>query len=131
MDRESPIGGEVNIMKSYLEGVIERINKDQRSLDSIKAWIDGYEGKIITLKGSGGSYHIIFTTEGVRLGEGIYPSCEVYYEADDDVILNILQGKRSASSEVKSNRCKVRGSLNEASNFEKIIGFRGKPGSSQ
>jgi len=111
----------VNTIKSYLKEVIERINQDKQSLDSIRAWIDGYEGKIVTLKGSSGSYHIIFTKQGVSFREGIYPSCEVYYEASDEVILNILQGKLSAYSGVKNNRCKVWGSLNEASNFEKIL----------
>lgn len=57
MDRDLPIGCEVNIMKNYLNEMIERINQDKQRLDLIRSWIDGYEGKIITLKGSSGSYH--------------------------------------------------------------------------
>jgi hypothetical protein len=108
-------------VESYLKEKVNYINSYKESLDAIRAWIDGYEGKIVTLKGSSGSYHIIFTKQGVSFREGIYPSCEVYYEASDEVILNILQGKRNAYSEVKNNRCKVWGSLNEASHFEKIV----------
>ena len=111
----------MNSVEGYLKEKINFINKDRQSLDAVGAWIDGYEGKIVTLKGSGGSYHVIFTKQEVSFREGIYPSCEVYYEAIDEVILNILQGRRSAYSEVKNNRCKVRGSLNEASIFEKIF----------
>jgi hypothetical protein len=107
-------------LENYLKERVNCINRDKQTLEAIAAWIDGYEGKIVTLKGSSASYHIVFTNRGARLREGVYPSCEVYYEASDDVILNILQGNSSAYVEVKSNRCKVRGSLNEASNFEKI-----------
>lgn len=111
----------MNSMQSYLKEKINNINKDKQSLDTIRAWIDGYEGKIISLKGSEGSYHIIFTKQGVSFREGIYPSSEVSYEANDEVILGILQGKRSTYSEVRTDRCKVWGSLNEASNFEKVF----------
>jgi hypothetical protein len=107
--------------QSIITERINSINKNKDNLDSVRKWIEGYDGKIISLKMNNNSYHIVFTKNGINCRPGIYPNSEVHYQAKDEMMLAILEGKTSAYSEAKNGRCLIRGSLNEASAFEKIF----------
>lgn len=108
-------------IKRLLGQRVDELNRDKKALEAIGEWLRGYEGKIVCLKAEGETYHLVFSGGGVKLREGDYPSCEVWYRGDQEGILRIIKGEDTASTAVTAKLLKVWGNLNDARRFERIF----------
>jgi putative sterol carrier protein len=109
-------------IKTFLEAKVMTINQDPEKRRKIEKWINGYRAKVICLKTETESYHLVFKKDRVTLRPGDYSSCEFTYIGPKDVLLEILQGKKSAGSTGMAGAIKGWGSLNEAQQFERLLG---------
>ncbi len=112
-------------VKSILEPIISIIKSKPEARAIVNKWINGKYGKIIGWKMKSTdqeeNYHLIFTSDDVRLNVGEYPAFDVMMIADSERILSILKGEKSINSELKTKNFMVWGNLNEGIIFEKIL----------
>ena len=111
-------------LRELLQERVRGISEDASKMDMVRNWIDGgYYGKVINFRSldSKESYHVVLTREGVELREGDYPSVEFSYQGDEETLLSVLNKEADASSSVKAGRLEVRGSLNEAIAFQRLL----------
>ena len=107
--------------RTLLEAKVRGINQDPEKRRKIEKWINGYRAKVISFRTEAESYHLVFKKDRVTLRPGNYSSCEFSYIGPHDVLVEILQGKRSAGPSGIAGTIKGWGSLNEAQQFERLL----------
>lgn len=103
---------------------VAAINQDPGKKEKIREWINGYRGKVICfqVEETGESFHLVFDRDKVILRKGNYSSCEFTYTGPQGVLAEIIEGKNSAMKCGMSGAIKGWGSVNEALEFEKVLG---------
>lgn len=108
-------------IRQILEKKVAAINQVPGKMEKLRAWVNGYRGKVISFEADDEICHLLFEKERVLLRDGHYSSCEFSYIGPKDVLIQIIQGKESARTAGMSGRIKGWGSLNEALQFEKLL----------
>lgn len=108
-------------LEKVLQSLVARINGSGECLKRVESWVDGYRGKIVQLITEKGSFHLVFARGGVSLRRGEYPSSEITYCGDDNVLLKILRGQSSASVETKTGNLTLWGNMHESLPFESLV----------
>ncbi|MBI2846256.1 MAG: hypothetical protein HYX82_00080 [Chloroflexi bacterium] len=108
-------------LEDVLKATVKELNSRVEKLAKVRTWIDGYRGKIIGLRTPHKAYHIVFTMEKVDLREGEYPSVDVGYIGDEDVLVKILKGETSGREEIRKGSLKTWQNLHETFKFEDIL----------
>lgn len=108
-------------LEKLLQSLVAHINSSSESLKKVQTWINGYRGKIVQLITKRESFHLVFTNEAVSLRKGEYPSGEITYYGEESVLLRILKGQASASSETKAGNLTLWGNMHESLPFEGLL----------
>ena len=114
-------GLKMSDLESYLVSAVEMINTEEGKKEKVRNWINGYRGKVIEFRTPEQDYHIVFTTEKASLRKGGYPSPEISYVGEDEVILRVLKGESRASSEQKEGNIKIRLNMHEHFALRKVL----------
>ena len=109
-------------IKDLLEKKVSSMNQDPGKQALMRAWIDGYRGKVIGFRtDSGESYHVVFEGGKADMRQEIYPSCEFFYIGPEDVLCAILRKENSGMKAGRAGAIKGWGSVNEALRFEALL----------
>lgn len=108
-------------LEALLRSKVEEINSREEKLAKVRAWIDGYRGKIIQLRTKDNAFHLVFTKDKVELRKGEYPSVDVTYIGEEDVLMRILRGETSGREEIRKGALKTWQNLHETFRFEDVL----------
>ena len=83
--------------KSQLIEMLNLITSKVNSVDSIKKmaqdWVGPYHGKVLQVEIPGYTCHVIVSKKGMRFEEGAYPSPDVIYRGNAEVLVGIFTGQ--------------------------------------
>ncbi|WXG39536.1 MAG: SCP2 sterol-binding domain-containing protein [Candidatus Freyarchaeum deiterrae] len=111
-------------LKEFLEKLAKNMNA--KAMDAVKQWISPhYYGKIIQfqvgdLKGFTKAYYFVFTSKGVKLKEGDYPSPELIFRSDEATLQGIIEGKIKVGAVRDAWKLLIMGNAHEQFPFMQI-----------
>ena len=97
------------------------INENKILRGELGNWLEGYDGRIVSLETPDEAYHLVFSGDGVAVREGDYPSCEGRYRGSEENIIAVIEGADSAYRGYPEGHFHFWGSLSEMVKFEKLI----------
>ncbi len=108
-------------IEALLGSKIAEINSRKDKMEKVREWINGYRGKIVSLKTGDKAYHIVFTKELASFRAGDYPSADITYLGGEDTLCRIINGETSAKQEARAGRVTIWQNLHEALPFERAL----------
>ena len=108
-------------LEALLGSKVAEINSRKDKMEKVGEWINGYRGKIVSLKTGDKAYHIVFTKELASLRAGDYPSADITYLGEEDTLCRIISGETSAKQEARAGRVTIWQNLHEALLFESAL----------
>ncbi len=112
---------ELSGFKSKIMELVEKINTSQKTLDKIRDWINGYNGKTIAFKMPEGTFYLLFS-DGVMLVDGEPSSFDMMPLSDEEILLNgIFNDPTSMRQYLKEGTITMWGNLHELPKFAEIV----------
>ncbi|MFB0562524.1 MAG: hypothetical protein ACETWM_15060 [Candidatus Lokiarchaeia archaeon] len=112
---------ELSGLKSKITELVEKINTSQKTLEKIKEWINGYNGKTIAFKTPEETFYLVFS-DGVRLVDGEPSSFDMMLLSDEEILLDgIFNDPTNMRRYLKEGTITMWGNLHELPKFAEIV----------
>jgi putative sterol carrier protein len=105
----------------FLQMVIQQGNKKEDAVKIMAEWVGSYHGKVLQVETDGKFYHVIITKKGAKVREGEYPSPDIIFRAQSDLLMQIFTGRADPIEAIKKWEMVVVGNGHEMVPMNKMI----------
>ncbi|MBD3159288.1 MAG: hypothetical protein GF309_10910 [Candidatus Lokiarchaeota archaeon] len=109
-------------LQEFFNFFLHQVNEKDSLKERVKEWVGPYDGKILQVyTPEAGPQYIVVTKKGMELREGEYPSPDVIYKADAEILLGIFTGDIDFRQAMKDRRLEVIGNAHESDPLANLI----------
>lgn len=108
-------------LQEFFKFFMHQVNSKDDLKKSLADWIGPYNGKILQVHTEDGDQYLVVTRKGMTLHDGTYPSPDVIYKANSDVLLGIFTGDVPFKDTMKDGRLEVIGNAHESDALANLI----------
>ena len=108
-------------LDEFFKFFMHQVNTKDDLKKNLADWIGRYHGKILQVHTEEGDQYLVVTREGMALHDGVYPSPDVIYRANSEVLLGIFTGEIPFKSTMKDGSLEVIGNAHESDALANLI----------
>ncbi len=109
-------------VRKFMKMIQSQLKNNEDMQEFVKEWVYPYDGKVFQVETDGEFFYSVLTKDGkMNLHEGEYPSPDVIYRANSDILLGIFTGKIPFWNPIKSWELMVIGSAHESVPLSELI----------
>ncbi len=108
-------------LQEFFKFLMAKVREKDDLKKLLAEWIGPYHGKILQVHTEEGDQYIVITHSGMNLHDGVYPSPDVIYKANSDVLLGIFTGEVPFKQTMKDGSLVVIGNAHESDPLANLI----------
>ncbi len=110
-------------LDEFFQFLKSKINEKEDLQEFVRNWVGPYHGKILQVMTDEGNKYVVITPYApfMEVHEGVYPSPDVIYKANVEVLMGIFTGETPFKKVMKSGALEVIGNAHESDPLANLI----------